>query len=159
MENPGAPIVVPLQEEPPIPEELAAREEKRRLRVQEYIRMLKSEYLHFRWHAAEALGEEGDPAAVGPLIEALRDPYVDVAWLAAKSLEMIGDLRAVEPLLALLASNEKWLRTGAAWGLGKLRDKRAVDPLILLLSDPKHGVRKTPHGHWGSAGMTVPCRH
>lgn len=71
MENPGAPAVVPLQEEPPTPEELAAREENRRLRVQEYIRLLKSEYLHFRWHAAEALGEEEDPAAIGPLIEAL----------------------------------------------------------------------------------------
>jgi HEAT repeat protein len=150
MESPRS--LAPLQKEPLTPEETAAREKNKNLRVQEYIRMLKSPYLHFRWHAAEALGEEGDPAAVGPLIEALKDPYVDVAWLAAKSLGMIGDSRSFEPLLALLKSEEKWLRTGAAWGLGKLRDKRAVDPLILLLSDPKHGVRKTAAWALGKIG-------
>jgi hypothetical protein len=79
MEIPGDPAPAPLQEELPAPEEKNGREETRNLRVQEYIRMLKSPYLHFRWHMAEALGEEGDPAAVGPLIVALKDPYVDVA--------------------------------------------------------------------------------
>jgi HEAT repeat protein len=143
MDETGTTAPVPLQKKPPTPEDLVAREENRRQRVQEYIHLLTSERLHFRWHAAEALGDEGDPAAVGPLIAALKDPYTDVAWLAAKSLGKIGDPRAVEPLLGLLTSEEKWLRTGAAWGLGKLRETRGVGPLVLLLSDPKRGVRKT----------------
>jgi HEAT repeat protein len=129
MDDTGSPAPVALQAIPPTPEEQTGQEENRRRRVQEYIRLLKSERLHFRWNAAEALGDEGDPAAVEPLIAALKDPYVDVRWLAAKSLGKIGDTRAVEPLLVLLTSDEKWLRTGAAWGLGRLRDTRAVGPL------------------------------
>ena len=102
MESSGAPSAVPLQKRTLTPEELAGQEENRKRRVQEYLRLLKSEYLHFRWNAAEALGDEGDPAAIEPLIAALKDPYVDVGWLAAKSLGKIGDPRAIEPLLALL---------------------------------------------------------
>ena len=87
-----------LQAIPPTPEHGTVQEENRRCLVQEYIRLLKSERLHFRWNESEALGDEGDPAAVEPLIAALKDPYVDVGWLAAKSLGKIGDIRAVESL-------------------------------------------------------------
>ncbi|MHB8052866.1 MAG: HEAT repeat domain-containing protein [Methanoregula sp.] len=68
------------------PEEIAANEERRKRLVAGYIQLLKDKNLNFRWRAAEALGESGDPEAVEPLIEALRDPFVDVQWLAAKSL-------------------------------------------------------------------------
>jgi len=130
MGDAGEPGPVPVQEAPQDPEELAAREERRRWRVQEYIKLLKSDRLTYRWKAAEALGAEPDPDAVEPLIAALKDQYVDVSWLAAKSLGMIGDPRAVGPLIEALRSDEKWLRIGAAWGLGRLRDARAVEPLI-----------------------------
>jgi HEAT repeat protein len=103
----------------PTPEEIAANEERYKRRVAGYIQLLKDKNLNFRWRAAEALGELGDPSAVEPLIEALRDPFVDVQWLAAKSLGKIGDSRAVGPLLEALKSEDKWLRVGAAWGLGK----------------------------------------
>jgi HEAT repeat protein len=124
-------------------------------RIRGFIELLKSPHLHYRWKAAEALGEIGDVSAVIPLIEALRDPYVDVQWIAAQSLGKIGDPRAVEPLIAALKSEEKWLRIGAAWGLGRLGSRggsAAVPFLIELLNDPKRDVRKTASWALGRIG-------
>lgn len=133
-------------------------EEQRKARVTEYLNFLKSETLHYRWKAAEALGNEGDLAAVEPLLKALNDPHVDVQWLAAKSLGKLGDLRAVEPLIAALKADDKWLRQGAAWGLGRLRDPRAVEPLLALLGDKKKGSGKKPPGHWEILAMNRPLK-
>ena len=126
----------------PTPEEIAANEEQHKRRVAGYIQLLKDKNLNFRWRAAEALGELGDPAAVEPLIEALQGPVCRRPVARCKIPGKIGDLRAVAHLLEALKSEDKWLRIGAAWGLGKLRDPRAVEPLILLLKDTKKMVRK-----------------
>lgn len=131
------------------PDVLASRHKER---VRRDIDLLKSDLLHFRCRAAEALGEGGDPEAVEPLIAALSDPFVDVGWLAAKSLGMLGDSRAVEPLIASLSSKEKWMRAGVAWALGRLKDRRAVDHLIPLLQDPKKMVRKNAAWALGEIG-------
>ncbi len=111
-----AELPVPEKETPK--EDPVVIEERRKGRVKEFINLLHDDTLHYRWKAAEALGGEGDPSAVEPLLVALKDPYVDVQWLAAKSLGKIGDLRALEPLIAALKAEDKWLRQGAAWGLG-----------------------------------------
>ena len=133
-------------------------EERRKWRVKAFISLLQDENLHYRWKAAEALGEEGDNSAVEPLIHALKDPYVDVQWLAAKSLGKIGDIRALEPLIASLKAEDKWLRQGAAWGLGKLRDPRAVEPLLACISDTKKVSGKTLPGHWEISETNGPLK-
>lgn len=107
------------------------------------ISLLREGTLNYRWRAAEALGDEGDSRAVGPLIEALSDPYEDVSWLAAKSLGKLQDPEAVLPLIELLKSEENWNRLGAVEGLGLIGDPRAVEPLIgILKTDPVMKVRK-----------------
>jgi len=118
MGNPDTQVNVPEDSIEPTADELAARTERQKLRINGYITLLKDPNLNYRWRAAEALGNEGDETAVQPLIDALKDPFVDVQWLAAKSLGKLGDLRTVEPLIDALKSDDKWLRTGAAWGLG-----------------------------------------
>jgi HEAT repeat protein len=110
---PDAELPVPEDEVPK--EDPVVVEERRKGRVKEFISLLQDDNLHYRWKAAEALGEDGDNSAVEPLLKALNDPYVEVQWLAAKSLGKIGDIRALEPLIAALKAEDKWLRQGAAW--------------------------------------------
>src|SRR4030042_6284895 len=98
----------------PTPAELAAQQERKKLRIKGYITLLSDPNLNYRWRAAEALGDEGDETAVGPLLDALKDPFVDGPWLVAKSLGEMGGLRAVEPLIEGFKSDDKWLRVGAA---------------------------------------------
>ena len=106
-----------------------------------YIRYLRNGTPFERERAAEALGEIGDPAAVGPLIDALTDPSETIQYLAAKSLGDLNDPRAADPLIAKLKSADKWVRRAAVTALGLMGVKKAVDPIIPLLGDPKHDVR------------------
>jgi len=117
------------------------------------ITLLREGTLNFRWRAAEALGEEGDLRAVGPLIEALSDPYVDVSWIAAKSLGKLKDTEAVPDLIRMLDNDDKWARIGAAEGLGGIADPRGVDPLVRILStDPDRLVREKAAWALGEIG-------
>ena len=54
----------------PTPDEIAAVQERKKLRIKGYITLLKDPNLNYRWRAAEALGDEGDETAVEPLLEA-----------------------------------------------------------------------------------------
>jgi HEAT repeat protein len=59
-----------------------------------------------RRHAAEALGQMGDPWAAEQLNAALRDENWGVRCAAAKALAQIGDLRAFEQLIRMAASHD-----------------------------------------------------
>ena len=93
---------------------------------------------HTREDAVAALGEIGDPRAVGPLIEALKEPkryeYHDVPVAAVKALGLIG-APAVPPLIEALKDRNTYLRRGVAGALGTIGDPRAVEPLIAALDD------------------------
>ncbi|WP_211531203.1 HEAT repeat domain-containing protein [Methanocalculus chunghsingensis] len=117
------------------------------------ITLLREGTLNYRWRAAEALGEEGDQRAVGPLIEALSDPHVDVSWIAAKSLGRLGDPEAVPHLISMLDDDDKWQRIGAAEGLGGIADPEAVESLATLLArDPDRLVREKAAWALGEIG-------
>ena len=135
--------------------------------VEQLLEVLDDDAWYVRQHAAEALGEIGDPHAIQPLIEVLDDseqlvcnaaadalvklgsPAVDalcaalrhsrdaVQRAAAGVLADIGDARAVVPIISLLQDEDPRLVNSAATALGKLRDPRAVQPLLDILENPR----------------------
>jgi len=119
-----------------------------------------------RAHAAEGLGEVGNPAAIEPLLVALRDKKGDVRLAAAAALGKIGDVRAGEPLLAALRSEgaateaelkgleritaeaaadirhrAALVRETAAVAIVRCADADLLDRLTPLLNDPDAEVR------------------
>ncbi len=135
----------------------------------EALRALEDRSFPRRYVAAWALGELGDPAAVGRLVRALGQEEGETAKEAARSLVKLGkpavptliaalpglggegrgyalrtlgelqDARALEALVAALA--EPGSRVEAAWALGKLGDPAAADALVPHLGDPEWRVR------------------
>ena len=77
-----------------------------------------------RAHAAEALGDLADPAAIPPLIESLKDPYRLVRSYAARALGKIQDpeiAKAIEPLIDQLVKDDFFgARAEAAEALGNI---------------------------------------
>jgi HEAT repeat protein len=117
----------------------------RRLRENHDIRGLVRALGHkdpaIQYQAAEALGDLGDPAAVGPLAEALRrDEYSGVRWKAAEALAKIGP-PAIDALIEALDDPDDDVRWKAAIALGEIGDPRAVAPLIRILADPDRFVQ------------------
>jgi len=105
------------------------------------IRVLRKRDPGIQYEAAEALGDIGDPAAVGPLMEALTgDQYSGVRWKAAEALGKIGT-PAVPALLTVLAHPDEDIRWKAAVTLGEIGDERAIGPLVQLLNDQDRFVR------------------
>lgn len=104
------------------------------------LRNLKSHDPGARYLAAKALGESGDPAAVGPLEKALADSDEGVRWAALDALGAIGT-PALPVLVGLLTSEDVDLRWGAAVTLGEVGDPAAVGPLGSALGDPDRYVR------------------
>ncbi len=120
------------------------------------------------WAAAAALGQIGDPRAVGPLIAALRewrDPNADANFefwraggealgivmrdglvmmraRAAEALGKIGDAWAVEPLTAASRSGDDVVRQAAAAALSKIGGPGAADASSADLGQA--GVGETP---------------
>lgn len=102
-----------------------------------------------RYFAIQALGEIGDPRAVGPLSNLLKSGDTNLTDLrqAIEALGEIGDVEAVDPLIQVLVGDDRkgdpdFLQSKAAKALGKIRDKRAVDPLIHALEDGSCHVRE-----------------
>jgi HEAT repeat protein len=107
------------------------------------------------YEAVEALGEIGDPAAAGPLMEALSgDKYSGIRWKAAEALIQIGD-EAVPYLIGALENPDEDVRWKAAIALGEIGDERAVGPLIRLLGDEDRFVRSRAAYALGIMGEPV----
>lgn len=93
-----------------------------------------------RAEAAHALGESGDPRALGPLVQVLRDQDEDgqVRMGAAMALGSLGDRAAVAPLIEFVRVDMQ-KRTGiiaaGIGALGELRDPRAVPILLEALNN------------------------
>ena len=97
--------------------------------------------------SASALGELGDPRAVGPLLAMLHDKRSPAAVAAivgalgkirdpraVEALGELGDPRSVEPLIGALHDGSASVRRAAAKALGRIGDPRSVDPLIDALA-------------------------
>jgi hypothetical protein len=93
-----------------------------------------------RYRAAIALGELGDPEAVGALSLALKDENSGVRWEAAEALGKIGE-PALDVLIDALKGDDDDIRWRAAIALGDIGNEYAVAPLIGTLSDPDPYVR------------------
>lgn len=100
----------------------------------EAVRSLEDAAFPRRYVAAWALGELGDPAAVGPLVRALTRESGEVAKAVARALVRLGP-EAVGPLLPVVASLGPEGRGYAVRALGELRDPRALSVLLPLLAD------------------------
>jgi HEAT repeat protein len=104
------------------------------------ISLLSSPEVDIRWGAAIALGDIGDPEAVGPLAAALDDEDRYVRTRAALALAAIGE-PAIETLGAAADTGRPEARWAAALALGKMDSRAGVPVLARLLSDPDAGVR------------------
>ena len=95
---------------------------RKRKKIEALIKALGHRDWSVRYAAAEALGEVGDPQAVGPLISCLEDHGEDIALRerASLALGMIGDPRAIETLVSTLKDDDWGVRRAAAEALGKL---------------------------------------
>ena len=96
------------------------------------IRMLQIADPKMREHAATALGEQGNEAAVLPLIDViLNDRNAVVREHASTALGMLADTRATTPLTeVMLHDPDPRVREHAASALGQLRDRRSYDVLL-----------------------------
>lgn len=91
--------------------------------VEPLIRTLNGDDDRIRCEAAATLGEIGDPAALGPLVDALADETV--APVAADALVAIGE-PAVAPVLEVLEDGAGAARENAVEVLGRLGTPEAV---------------------------------
>ena len=82
-------------------------------------------------HAARALGDLGDPAAVAPLIAALADADRELRRQAAWALGKLGAGAAVPALTAALDDRDGDVRWFAAWSLARITGRRLEDVLAI----------------------------
>ena len=114
---------------------------KDRRNIEALAHVLDNPDPELQYRAAEALGDLGDPAGVGPLVAAMsRSDYSGVRWQAAGALSKIGD-PAVGPLISLLRHEDEDVRWQAAIALGEIRNPDAIEPLIALFNDRDRYVR------------------
>lgn len=110
-----------------------------------------------RNHAAMALGDRGNPAAVEPLIQLLEtckegnisSPTV----FAAEALGKLGDDRALQPLIHALKNGDKWLREAAAKALGALGNMGARYALEAAFKDRSSRVSSAAYGALDRLGI------
>lgn len=107
--------------------------------VEPLIMVLKGQHVLAKESIVIALGEIGDPRAVGPLVDVLLDKSEWVNEDAAKALVKIG-LPAVEPLIMALKGTRSRgrgktidIQNLVVKALGEIGDPRAVEPLIKAL--------------------------
>ncbi|MDD1720116.1 MAG: HEAT repeat domain-containing protein [Methanoregulaceae archaeon] len=130
--------------------ELAARRD-----VPGLIRALRNQDINVQYEAVSALGEIGDPQAVGPLVDVLRDDkYSAIRWRAAEALASIGD-PAIGALTECLSHPAEDVRWKAALALGSTGSGKAIDPLIRLLSDHDRFVRSRAANALGHIGQAA----
>ncbi len=108
--------------------------------VRGLISALRHPDVETRYRAVIALGELGDPDAVGPLAGALNDENSGVRWEAAEALGKIGE-PAAEALIGALQDEDDDIRWRAAIALGDVKSRRAIGPLVGALKDPDPFVR------------------
>jgi len=92
-------------------------------------------------HAAEALGQLGDPRPLPGLRRALRDPDPAVRGHVARALGRLGDLLGAAALMAALDDRSPFVRAEAAGALGVLECRSATPSLRDLLEDSSPLVR------------------
>jgi HEAT repeat protein len=89
-----------------------------------------------------ALGNQGAPLAVPPLLGRLDDSTPAVRIAIVNALGRLGDSRAVVPLIGKIEDSAADVRQAVARTLGDLDDPRAWTALVLALRDQSTDVRR-----------------
>jgi HEAT repeat protein len=92
--------------------------------------------------AAEALGEIGNKAAVGPLVELIKTDTSGARSEAILALGKIADPSAVDAILAALKAGSPAVRKSAVASLSRIRGSRSLEALVSALSDRNEEVRQ-----------------
>jgi len=108
--------------------------------IKPLIQVLEVYNHEIREGAVMALGEIGDPEAVGPLLNSLKDGCSTVRWRAATALRKIADERSIQPLIHALSDQDFLVRWHASSSLGKI-GKAAVDPLLQALQNTSYETK------------------
>ena len=110
--------------------------------VQGLIWLLRSEAdPTIRFWAAVALGELGDPQALGPLGELLSDPKALPRRGAAVAMGRLGDRQGTPALAQALGDSDPEVRKCAAEALGEIGDPSSTALLLQALGDDSWLVR------------------
>jgi len=88
--------------------------------VEYLVTALKDTDKWVRYAAADALGNIGDSASVGPLIGLLGDHDQDVRFATAEALGKIGDPRACSPLEQTCSADNGYVKIAAEEALAKI---------------------------------------
>jgi len=99
------------------------------------IELLSDPQPDLRMHAALALGNVGDPAAVPALVAALDDDDANVRFHSIEALGAIGAGDAVERLAEIAASGDFFLAFPAVSALARADDPRVGPALTALLDN------------------------
>lgn len=115
--------------------------------------VIDSRHQLLQCHAIEALGQIGDPKAIGPLSRLLGNRDANIRVTAATALsKMASDRNVVAPLVKALKDPDEDVAAQAATGLGESGDKRAAEPLSRFLHSPKEKVRVAAAQALGTLG-------
>ena len=88
--------------------------------VEYLVIALKDSDKWVRYAAADALGNIGDSASVGPLLSLLGDQDQDVRFATAEALGKIGDPRACNPLEQACSTDNGYVKIAAEEALSKI---------------------------------------
>jgi bilin biosynthesis protein len=104
-----------------------------------------------RLHAAQILGEIGEPTT-RLLVQALRqDPNVTIRRAAAKSLALIEDPASVQPLLQAFLTDEDTVVHGSSVGALARIGNVAVPALLEIIADSDRSETTKGHAAWALA--------
>lgn len=109
--------------------------------VLRHLKALSSPDDLIREHAAQRLGELGDPIATQALTQKLTDPDIDVRFASAEALGKLRSESALRPLLRTLSDDDPDVVAASATALGELGLPDAISQLDGLLSHHDRFVR------------------
>jgi len=113
----------------------------------EWSAMRADRHAEVRAYAVRKLGQSGNPAAVGLLVEALGDRDVQVFFAASLWLGRLGGPKAVAALIETIettSSPQRW--TSAAAALAERKETGAVGPLLKHMISRRFDVDITEAG-------------
>jgi bilin biosynthesis protein len=104
-----------------------------------------------RLHAAQILGEIGEPTTHLLVQALLQDPNVTIRRAAAKSLALIEDPASVQPLLQAFLTDEDTVVHGSSVGALARIGNVAVPALLEIIADSDRSETTKGHAAWALA--------
>jgi bilin biosynthesis protein len=101
-----------------------------------------------RLHAAQILGEIGEPATDLLVAALLHNPNVTIRRATAKTLALIEDPRSVPPLLQAFLTDEDTVVHGSSVGALARIGSVAVPALLEIIADPDSSETTKGHASW-----------